>query len=162
MTNRTSPTLKDTNPQDTYFSMQFTQSSITIRTTSVRESLANSIWRFGGFIFLMLRIIGYILGAYQTFTFDNSLTKKLYSYTNEAEGESVSEAHVPEDAHEFKNNLIVEAREKRSPFRYTLSRFFAMKNFASPWCCCYRRREEDVDKLQGKARSRLYQELDIL
>ena len=41
-------------------------------------------------------------------------------------------------------------------------RFFGKKNFSSPWCLCCRFKEEPVDKLQAKARSRLYAEIDIL
>ena len=41
-------------------------------------------------------------------------------------------------------------------------RFFFKKNFASPWCCCCRHRNERDDNLQAKAKTRLYQELDIM
>jgi hypothetical protein len=45
-----------------------------------------------------------------------------------------------------------------------MSRFFCKKNFSSPWCLCCRQTDgkDKLDKLQGKARSRLYAELDIL
>ena len=36
------------------------------------------------------------------------------------------------------------------------------KNFSSPWCCCCRHRGERQDNLQAKAKTRLYQELDIM
>ena len=32
---------------------------------------------------LCLRFIGYLLGAYQRFSLDNSMTKKLYNHVNE-------------------------------------------------------------------------------
>ena len=41
-------------------------------------------------------------------------------------------------------------------------RFFCKKNFSSPWCCCVRHKDNEDDKLQSKARTRLYKELDIL
>ena len=43
-----------------------------------------------------------------------------------------------------------------------MGRFFCKKNFASPWCFCCRHKDNDEDKLQSKARARLYSELDIL
>lgn len=36
------------------------------------------------------------------------------------------------------------------------------KNFSSPWCLCCRQSEDIQDKLQAKAKKRLYSELDIL
>jgi len=69
---------------------------------------------------------------------------------------------VPHLENDFKNNLLAEARDRRRPFKYTAWRFCCKKNFSSPWCCCCRFSDSDEDKLQVKARSRLYSELDIL
>ena len=70
----------DLNPQDTYFSMQFRQSSKTIATGSTREAVSNTFQRFGSYLALILRFAGYLLGAYQKFSLDNSMTKKLYNH----------------------------------------------------------------------------------
>ena len=90
------------------------------------------------------------------------MTKKLYNYVNESEEQGSENPRVPNNEHEFKNNLLSEARDRRKPFRYSGWRFCCKKNFASPWCCCCRFRDSAEDKLQVKARSRLYSELDIL
>jgi len=162
VTNKASSQKQDMNPQDTYYSMRFTQSAKTNVVSSVRDSMANTFLRFGSYLGLILRFISYVLGAYQRFTLDNSMTKKLFNYVNEAEEEVCFKPKVPESEHEFKNNLLCEARDRRKPFKYTLSRFFMKKNFATPWCCCCRSKDTPEDKLQGKARTRLYAELDIL
>ena len=52
--------------------------------------------------------------------------------------------------------------KRRKPFRYSMWKFFSKKNFDSPWCICCRHKKSDEDKLQARARTRLYQELDIL
>lgn len=52
------------NPQDTYFSMQFTQNSKTNTIKSTREAVSNTFQRFGSYLALCLRFIGYVLGAY--------------------------------------------------------------------------------------------------
>jgi len=41
-------------------------------------------------------------------------------------------------------------------------RFFCKKNFSSPWCCCVRHKDSPEDRLQSKARTRLYRELDVM
>ena len=76
------------NPQDTYFSMQFKQNTKTVSTGSTREAVSNTFQRFGSYLALCLRFIGYVLGAYQRFSLDNSMTKKLYNYVEEAEDEN--------------------------------------------------------------------------
>lgn len=83
------------NPQDTYFSMQFKQNTKTVSTSSTREAVSNTFQRFGSYLALCLRFIGYVLGAYQRFSLDNSMTKKLYNYVEEAEDENngVDENH---------------------------------------------------------------------
>ena len=55
---------KDVNPQDTYFSMKFGQSGRSKSTSSTREAVSNTFQRFGSYLALCLRFIGYILGAY--------------------------------------------------------------------------------------------------
>jgi|Transcript_35926 hypothetical protein len=152
----------DNNPLDTMLNMRFTQDSKSNSISSTREALSNTFQRFGSYLALCLRFIGYILGAYQKFTFDNSMTKKLYNYVNESEEQGASNPNVPQSDVEFKNNLLSEARDRRKPFKYSGWRFFCKKNFASPWCCCCRFRDSSEDKLQVKARARLYSELDIL
>ena len=151
------------NPQDTYFSMQFKQNTKTISTGSTREAVSNTFQRFGSYLALCLRFIGYVLGAYQRFSLDNSMTKKLYNYVEEAEHEDGDHnPQPPEHSEQFKHDLRAECRDRRKPFRYDMWRFFCKKNFASPWCLCCRHSDNYEDKLQAKARSRLYQELDIL
>ena len=76
---------KDVNPQDTYFSMRFTQNSKTKSISSMREAVNNTFQRFGSYLALVLRFIGYILGAYQRFTLDNSMIKRLFNYVDESE-----------------------------------------------------------------------------
>jgi len=63
--------------------MRFTQDSTTKTISSSREAVSNTFQRFGSYLALILRFVGYILGAYQRFTMDNSMTKKLYNYVNE-------------------------------------------------------------------------------
>lgn len=75
---------EDVNPQDSYFSMHFSQNSKTKSISSTREAVGNTFQRFGSYLALCLRFIGYILGAYQRFSLDNSMTKKLYTYVDEA------------------------------------------------------------------------------
>ena len=75
----------ETNPLDTWFSMRFTQDSKTNSISSTREALSNTFQRFGSYLALILRFAGYVLGAYQKFNFDNSMTKKLYNYVDENE-----------------------------------------------------------------------------
>ena len=82
---------EDVNPQDTYFSMKFTQSSKSKSTSSSREAVSNTFQRFGSYLALCLRFIGYLLGAYQRFSLDNSMTKKLYNYVEEAKHEEGSD-----------------------------------------------------------------------
>ena len=91
------------------------------------------------------------------------MTKKLYNYVEEESLEQQSpDPQIPKDTDELKRNLKAEVRDKRKPFRYDMWRFFCKKNFSSPWCLCCRHKNNDMDKLQGKARTRLYSELDIL
>lgn len=146
-----------TNPQDTFFSMQFKQNTKTKSTGSTREAVSNTFQRFGSYLALCLRFIGYVLGAYQRFSLDNSMTKKLYNYVEEAEHEDGDHnPQPPEHGDQFKYDLRSECHDRRKPFRYSMWRFFCKKNFASPWCLCCRHSDNDEDKLQGKARSRLY------
>ena len=154
---------QDVNPQNTYFSMRFSTNARTKSVKSTREAVSNTFQRFGSYLALCLRFIGYVLGAYQRFSLDNSMTKKLYNYVDEEQHEQNSpQSDPPQDNDSFKNNLKTEVHERRKPFRYSMWRFFSKKNFSSPWCLCCRHKDSDEDKLQGKARSRLYQELDIL
>jgi len=91
------------------------------------------------------------------------MTKKLYNYVeDEQHEEGEPNPPVPESTEELRRNLKAEVRDRRKPFRYDSWRFFSKKNFSSPWCLCCRHKDNDSDKLQGKARSRLYKELDIL
>ena len=151
------------NPQDTYFSMQFKQNTKTVSTSSTREAVSNTFQRFGSYLALCLRFIGYVLGAYQRFSLDNSMTKKLYNYVEEEQHEDGDhDPEPPAHGEQFKHDLRAECRDRRKPFRYSMWRFFCKKNFASPWCLCCRHSDNYEDKLQAKARSRLYSELDIL
>ena len=151
------------NPQDTYFSMQFKQNTKSYTISSTREAVSNTFQRFGSYLALCLRFIGYVLGAYQRFSLDNSMTKKLYNYVEEEEHEDGDHDPQPPDHQEqFKHDLRAEVRDRRKPFRYSMTRFFCKKNFASPWCLCCRHTESHEDRLQAKARSRLYAELDIM
>ena len=90
------------------------------------------------------------------------MTKKLYNYVQEAEEGGNSNPQPPDNLTEFRNELLSEVRDRRKPFSYSGWRFFCKKNFSSPWCLCCRATDDDMDKLQGKARKRLYSELDIL
>ena len=60
--------------------MKFTTAGRSLATTSTREAVANTFQRFGSYLALILRFVGYVLGAYQRFSLDNSMTKKLYNY----------------------------------------------------------------------------------
>ncbi len=143
--------------------MQFKTDSRSKTTTSVREALSNTFQRFGSYLAVVLRFVGYILGAYQRFSLDNSMTKKLYNYVEEEEHEHGNHDPVPpKDETDFRADLNAEVHDRRKPFRYTMWRFCCKKNFASPWCFCLRRKNNAIDTLQGKARTRLYQELDVL
>lgn len=128
---------------------------------SVRESLSSTFQRFGSYLALVLRFIGYILGAYQRFTLDNSMTKKLYNFVENEKDDAQSDPNVPHSNNEFRQNLNHEI-SKRNPFKYKMGRFMCKKNFDSPWCLCCRHKSNREDKLQAKARTRLYAELDIL
>ena len=75
--------------------MQFTQNSKTKDIKSTREAVSNTFQRFGSYLALCLRFIGYILGAYQRFSLDNSMTKKLYNYVHEARDENGDHPVVP-------------------------------------------------------------------
>ena len=143
--------------------MVFSQNAKTKSISSTREAVANTFQRFGSYLALCLRFIGYILGAYQRFSLDNSMTKKLYNYVdNERHEQHGLDPDVPSDERSFKQNLNAEVTERRKPFRYSMWRFFCKKNFSSPWCCCIRHKDSPEDKLQSKARTRLYRELDIM
>lgn len=89
------------------------------------------------------------------------MTKKLYNFVENESDDQKSEPQVPEDDNKFRQNLNHEVK-RRNPFRYEMKRFMCKKNFASPWCLCCRHTDNRDDKLQGKARTRLYAELDIL
>ena len=91
------------------------------------------------------------------------MTKKLYNYVEEEEHENEhQEALNPPDSKlDFQANLTTETT-KRKQFDYSIWRFCWKKNFASAWCFCCRHSEDHKDKLQSKARTRLYSELDIL
>lgn len=148
--------------------MQFTENTKTKTISSTREAVSNTFQRFGSYLALCLRFIGYLLGAYQRFSLDNSMTKKLYNHLGNDENENTDkrmeqhhEVEVPKDERAFRENLTHET-QRREPFKYTMWRFFFKKNFASPWCCCCRHRNEREDNLQAKAKTRLYQELDIM
>jgi hypothetical protein len=152
----------DLNPQDTYFSMQFRQSSKTIATGSTREAVSNTFQRFGSYLALILRFAGYLLGAYQKFSLDNSMTKKLYNHIkDEQEDEMRADKEPPADISTFQQDLKSEVKERRLPFKYNMWNFFCKKNFSSPWCCCCRYKSVTADALQARAKKRLYQELDI-
>ena len=98
------------NPQDTYFSMHFTQNSKSVSMSSTREAVSNTFQRFGSYLALCLRFIGYVLGAYQRFSLDNSMTKKLYNYVNEEHEDNNDQNHhePPEDKNHFVDNLRAE------------------------------------------------------
>ena len=91
------------------------------------------------------------------------MTKKLYNYVEEEEHErGMHNPKPPKDSSTFKADLNAEIYDRRKPFRYSMWRFCCKKNFNSPWCLCCRHSHSAEDKLQAKARTRLYQELDIL
>ena len=144
----------DVNPQDTYFSMQFTQDTKTVSIGSSREAVANTFQRFGSYLALCLRFIGNILGAYQRFSLDNSMTKKLYNHLGsdgQDENDAIqshNEVAPPKDERSFKESLMFETK-RREPFKYTMWRFMYKKNFSSPWCFCCRHRGERDDNLQA-------------
>ena len=50
----------------------------------------------------MLRFVGYILGAYQRFSLDNSMTKKLYNFVENESDDQKSDPQVPEDSNKFR------------------------------------------------------------
>lgn len=156
--------VNDVNPQDTYFSMQFTQASRTKAISSTREAFSNTFQRFGSYLALCLRFIGMLLAAYQRFSLDNSMTKKLYNYVNEdhEDGQQGHNQDPPKDNGSFQGDINAELVERRKPFRYSMWRFVCKKNFASPWCFCCQHNDNDDDRLQAKARTRLYAEIDIL
>lgn len=89
------------------------------------------------------------------------MTKKLYNYVDNEDDDTQSHPKVPDNNDEFQQNLNHEVK-KRNPFRYEMKRFICKKNFNSAWCLCCRHSDNRDDKLQGKARTRLYAELDIL
>lgn len=151
----------DKDPQNSYFSMMFRQSTRTMTTSSTREALSNTFQRFGSYLALCLRFIGYILGAYQRFSLDNSMTKKLYNYVEE-DDEPRADPPIPDNTQSFRNDLMSEVKERRKPFKYGMWKFCCKKNFSSPWCLCCRQKDDTLDKLQAKARKRLYSELDIM
>lgn len=70
-------------PNDSPFSMHFQQANTIKTTSSVRECLSGTFQRFGSYLALMLRFIGYVLGSFQKHSIDNSMIKKLYSQGNE-------------------------------------------------------------------------------
>ena len=154
------------NPLNTFYSVQFAQSGVTTTVTSSREALANTFQRFGSFLALSLRFIGYVLSAYQRFSIDNSMTKKLYSYGRNDNDEEYPHERRPQehaDKHGYQRALLNElGGNNRTEFRYSGWRFFQLKNFGSPWCFCCRFRERHLDKLQQKAKKKLYAEIDIL
>ena len=105
----------DVNPQDTYFSMQFTENTKTKTISSTREAVSNTFQRFGSYLALCLRFIGYLLGAYQRFSLDNSMTKKLYNHLGSDENENSDkrreqhhQVEVPKDEEAFRKNLTLE------------------------------------------------------
>ena len=151
------------NPQDTYFSMHFTQNTKTVSTSSTREAVSNTFQRFGSYLALCLRFIGYVLGAYQRFSLDNSMTKKLYNYVEDAEHENEHDdaLNPPDSKQDFQANMRDEVR-RRKHFDYSIWRFCWKKNLSSAWCFCCRQHDDHLDKLQSKARTRLYSELDIM
>lgn len=136
------------NPQDTFFSMHFSQNTKTISTGSTREAVSNTFQRFGSYLALCLRFIGYVLGAYQRFSLDNSMTKKLYNYVEneEHEDEHHEASQPPEEKNDFQANLRHEASRRRQ-FDYTIWRFCWKKNLSSAWCFCCRHDEDYKDKL---------------
>ena len=151
------------NPQDTYFSMHFTQHTKTVSTSSTREAVSNTFQRFGSYLALCLRFIGYVLGAYQRFSLDNSMTKKLYNYVEKEEHEEEHDdaLNPPDDKNQFQANLKNEVKQRKH-FDYTLWRFCWKKNLSSAWCFCCRQQNDYKDDLQSKARTQLYSELDIM
>ena len=94
--------------------MRFTQSSTGTTTGSTREAVSNTFQRFGSYLGLILRFAGYLLGAYQKFSFDNSMTKKLYNYVKEDEHERGRRDPVPPNNEQnFKNDLKAEIHDRR-------------------------------------------------
>ena len=81
--------------------MRFSTASRTTSTSSSREAVANTFQRFGSYLALCLRFIGYVLGAYQRFSLDNSMTKKLYNYVKEDEEDGQSDPQPPHSNAEF-------------------------------------------------------------
>ena len=51
----------------------------------MREAISNTFQRFGSYLALMLRFIGYVLGSFQKHSIDNSMIKKLYSQGNDGD-----------------------------------------------------------------------------
>ena len=94
-TSEMDPAAPDANPFDTFFSMRFTQDSKTKSISSTREAVSNTFQRFGSYLSLILRFVGYILGAYQKFNFDNSMTKKLYNYVDESAEQGSHDPAIP-------------------------------------------------------------------
>lgn len=76
-----------TNPKDVYLSMHFVQSDTQTTTSANKEAISNTFQRFGSFLALTMRFVGYVVGRWQKFNLDNSMMKKLYSYGVESDDE---------------------------------------------------------------------------
>ena len=68
------------NPKDVYLSMHFVQGDTQTTSSANKEAISNTFQRFGSFLALTMRFVGYVVGRWQKFSLDNSMMKKLYSY----------------------------------------------------------------------------------
>ena len=120
--------------------------------------------QFGGFSGLCIRIVAFIISRSQRFALDNSMVKKLYSADepeNESEDKNEPLMNVDNDGID-KNDAMMRALSKRSVFSYKYWREAFMRRMTSWYCCCCKSTAKRRDRLFKDARSKLYEEIDIL
>ena len=125
--------------------------------------------QFGGFSGLCIRIVAFVIARSSKFALDNSMVKKLYS----AEGDEATVDGQRQDANETmrsndiegldKSEDMMKALSKRSVFSYKYIREAFLRRMSSWYCCfCCKPKLQRRDRLFKDARSKLFEEIDIL
>lgn len=131
-------------------SLQFTQSQVTESSSTVRLSLYEVLQKFGSYLAFVIRFTALMIGSFQKHSIDNSMIKKLYS----ANPDKTNEDKLMDTIGLFEDQKSVRLKKAitdRHIFSYKFSRWWVVRHFSSPFCCCCRAKRSRDDFLQKDA-----------
>lgn len=162
------------NPKDVFLSIRFSQADTQSKTKSTREAIANTFQRFGSFLALTLRFIGYVFGRWQKFSLDKNILNELYTYKMDDEekrkrdekagrrGDDDRQGGSDDEQNKKYAEKMNKEKDSRRPFAYSGFDLYSLEFFSSPWCFCCRKSAGRRDKLYGKATGMMGAELDVI